>query len=692
MDPRRRIDELSRQLLHHQSLYYVKARPEISDREYDRLLEELLQWEKRFPELAWENSPSRRVGSDLDNSLLERPHTVEVLSLDKEYDPEGLKNWVAKMMDRFGQATEFSVEEKLDGASLVLYYRKGQLETALTRGDGFRGNDVTENLRTIATVPLIIPFERELAVRGEVFMLKSDFSTYNRGLDNRYTSPRNLAAGSLRQLKSSLVARVPLKFHGYEAHMESGFGPEASLFGPFLLDSDHVARMILLRELGFSGPGTMGFFSEDRSRRAAARDLLPGLVTGTLDKIGEFIESMRLERAGLDYEIDGLVVKINKIGLREELGSTSHHPRWAVAFKFDAPKESTTLLGVQIQVGRNGRVTPVAELEPVTLAGSVVSRATLHNQEYIDALELGIGDRVSVSRRGDVIPAVDEVLEKNRASSPVFRLPEACPFCSTTLVREGAHHFCPNRNCPERQCRSLIHFTARGQMDIESLGEKTIRLLYERGYVKRIPDIYRFDYQRLSEEPGFKEKKIEAICSGVKASMEQPFSRVLLALGIEGIGAAAIRLLLANGFSSMDAIITAAEAGDSDGFARIHGFGEVTARNLVAFFSNVENRHMIRDLSESGLRMISDPQPVASGNTLDGTVWVITGSFDRFVPRSKAADEIALRGGRVSASITSRTTHLLAGRSPGSKLARAREGNVEVVNEEEFLSMLRGEE
>ncbi|MDY0296381.1 MAG: NAD-dependent DNA ligase LigA [Acidobacteriota bacterium] len=689
MDIRRRMDELARLLRYHQHLYYVRARPEITDLEYDRLFNELLELETRYPQWASANSPTRRVGSDRDNSLAERAHTVEVLSLDKEYTAEKVVTWMNVLADRHGDSTGFVVEEKLDGASVVLYYRNKELFSALTRGDGRIGNDVTENVRTISSVPLVLESATDLVVRGEVFLHLDDFQAFNQTLENRYANPRNLAAGTLRQLKSSQAARVPLRFNGYEAWLNAGTVSWKPGNTPLQLATDHVARLAFLYSEGFRTRGHVAFFCRDDELRSQVADLLGDVTTGTFAAFPDFVEATRAQRRSLKYEIDGLVIKINQISLRESLGATAHHPRWALAFKFDAPEAETRLVGIQVQVGRNGRVTPVAELEPVTVGGSTISRATLHNQDYINTLELHIGDRVQISRRGDVIPAVEKVVEPAHGKGAVFRLPEQCPFCGTALIREGAHHFCPNRDCPERQRRALIHFTGRMQMDIESLGEKTIQLLYEQGLVRRLPDIYTFDTAQLAGIPGFKQRKIAAIQAGISASRSQPFSRVLAALGIEGIGETAIRLLLHNGYDSMEKIIATAASGDPQPFAAIHGFGEITAGILVEYFRDPDNLRMIRKLEACGLQMKTQAEPAPVNQDLQNTVWVITGSLNSFASRTQAADEIAGRGGQVASSVSGRTTHLLKGENPGSKLDKALELGIEIVDEDQFRRMLK---
>lgn len=676
MEPRKRMEVLAAELLRHQHLYYVLARPEISDAEFDRLLDELVQLEKRYPQYASPNSPSRRVGSDLDGSFPERPHAVPVLSLDKFYEARQAAQWLRKTADACGNEPGFTVEEKIDGASIVLYYERGELRHALTRGNGLTGNDVSDNVRTIGQVPLRIPEPGALAVRGEIYITREDFGRFNAGLTEKYANPRNLAAGSLRNLKSSLTARVPLNIFVYEGF----FAAPAR---------DHLEVLARLRDLGFRVNPRLGFFCDSEPRRRQAQALFPGSFCAPLAGVEDYLRRLGDARAGVPYDIDGLVLKLADLEMRQELGFTAHHPRWAMAYKFEAPQARSELLDVLVQVGRNGRVTPVALLRPVRLSGSTITRATLHNQDYIDMLELGVGDQVAISRRGDVIPAVEEVLEKSETDPSVYRLPELCPFCASRLVREGAHHFCRNGSCPERQKRALSYFCAKEQMDIESLGEKTIAFLYGKGWVRTIPDIYRFDYSRLQGEEGYKERKIERIRDGVEKSRERPFARVLAALGFEGLAAAVAAALIAHGFDDIDKIIAAAARGDWQAFAAVEGIGEVTARQLLDHFSSPANLELIARLRDAGLRFRADGPPVGRiGDSLAGQVWVITGSFENFNPRSLAADEIRRRGGRVAESVTARTSHLLAGANAGSKLAKAEKLKVRVVSEGEFQELL----
>ena len=676
MDIKIKIEEISAKLLKYQYHYYVLADPIISDNEYDRLFDQLLDIEKKYPELAQKNSPTKRVGSDLDNTFAEMEHSVSVLSLDKEYTGEGITKWVDKISAGSDMKAEYVVEEKLDGASIVLYYKKGILETALTRGDGVRGNVVTENVRTIGQIPLVLPEEIDIAVRGEIFIKKSEFEKFNKKFENKYSNPRNLAAGSLRNLKSSTVAGVPLNMFAYEGYYKNGKG--------------HVEILSDLRALNFPVNKNLALFSGNRSFLDQMKKNLPGITTGSVDKIFNYIKNRTKDRDKLDYDIDGLVIKVNGIALREELGETSHHPRWAIAYKFDSPVAETILEDIVIQVGRNGRVSPVAILTPVQIAGSIVARATLHNQEYIDILELGTGDRVSISKRGDIIPAVERVIEKDEKNPSIYKIRVDCPFCGTLFVKDGAHHFCKNTGCPERLRRSIVFFVAKGQMDIDTLGEKTIEFLLEKGFIKSIPDIYSFDQNKLLGEEGFKEKKIDNIKNSIEESKGNDFATVFTALGFEGIGKVAVSDLIKNGFDSFNKIKEAAETGDIELFSDIPGFGDITARFLIEHFSDKDKLKLIDDLAEAGLRMRAEErEKPEEEQVFAGYIWVITGSFENYNPRSIAAEEIEKRGGKVTNTVTSKTTHLLAGPGAGSKLDKAEKLKIKIINEKEFTNMLK---
>ncbi|MFW6388169.1 MAG: NAD-dependent DNA ligase LigA [bacterium] len=569
-------------------------------------------------------------------------------------------------------------EEKLDGVSIVLYYTQGGLSRAVTRGNGRVGNDVTANVRTIRSVPLRLRESVDVAVRGEVFLPISDFRRLNDRAETSYANPRNLAAGSLRRAKSVETAQVPLTFLAYE--------------GYFSREQPRTHRDILarLKSLGFRLNPELGLFSEDPGQIDSERARFPDAHIGSLEDLREFIDRETVERKSRDYEIDGLVLKLDSLARRELLGYTGHHPRWAIAYKFESPQGITRVRDIDVQVGRTGRVTPVARVEPVAIGGTTVSNVTLHNQAYVNALELGIGDLVSVSRRGDVIPAVEQVVEKNPDSSGPFSMPTHCPSCGNELLISGAHHFCVNYECPARMRGQLYFFVSRGQMDIDSLGSETLSLLIEKGMVRDIADIYEIDFSRLREFPGFGDKKIEALKTSIRNSLSRPYRTVLASLGIPEIGPKVVELLCDAGFHSIDDLFAVADAGDAEALVNIDGIGERTASVIIEELSRPSLRNLVARLRDHGLAFSETPQESRSDEAqpFAGQVWCVTGSFEHFKPRSRAAEQIKRRGGRVSSDVSGRTTHLLAGAAAGSKLTKARERGVEIVDESRFLEML----
>ncbi|MBE3131046.1 MAG: NAD-dependent DNA ligase LigA, partial [Acidobacteria bacterium] len=490
-------------------------------------------------------------------------------------------------------------------------------------------------------------------------------------------NPRNLAAGTLRRVKSREAAGVPLEIFIYEGFFEA---PRRS----------HTEILEEMEELGFRINPHVGFFS-DAPERKGTRERHPAWAVGRLDDIGGFIDAEKRGRGELDYEIDGIVVKVNEIPAREALGYTGHHPRWAVAFKFESPEGATTVKAIEAQVGRTGRITPVARVEPVRISGATISNVTLHNQEYIDMLELAVGDRVAVSRRGDVIPAVERVIEKNEADNTVWKLPPACPTCSAALEKLGAHHFCPNLSCPDQIRGRLNFFAARGQMDIEGLGPETIDVLLKNGLVNDIQDIYSFDPAKLLDLPGFGEKKAAAIREGIEKSKKRPFRMVFQSLGIPDIGQKATELLIDAGYADIDSLLALADAGDIAPLLEIHGIGERTAETLIQELRQPQVRNRIEGLRAAGLQMRELKERGERGfpPTFAGETWCVTGSFESFTPREKAMEEVAKRGGKVSASVTAKTTHLLVGENPGSKLEKASRLGTAIVTEKEFLARLQ---
>ncbi len=604
-------------------------------------------------------------------------HTIPVLSLDKAYDAGALQQWTERVVNNAGKPLSFVIEEKLDGISIVLYYKEGLLDRAVTRGNGFIGNDVTANARTIRTVPLRLNRPLDIAVRGEIILPLSEFDRINRALETPYANPRNLAGGTLRRIKSVDVAAVPLKMFAYEGY----YGTQPST---------HHQTLVELVTLGFTVNEHIGFFGDSHDF-SAVRSAFPLATFGGFARMADFVVAETAERRNRPFEMDGLVVKVDELQVREDLGFTGHHPRWAIAYKFEAPEAATTVRSIDVQVGRTGRITPVARVEPVTVSGARISNVTLHNQDFIDGLELSVGDSVSVSRRGDVIPAIERVLEKNEGSGPVWRMPEACPTCGTGLVREGAHHFCPNYACPDRRRGRLNFFVARGQMDIDNLGPETLDTLFNEGFITDITDIYTFDYDRLKGYPGFGDKKIALLKEGVERSRFRPFRTVLQSLGLPELGPKATELLLDAGYRSIDQLFEAAGKGDVESLIAIRGLGEKTARVILSELSDPEIRAQIGALRKAGLSFAEQEKKGPGPETaqiFNGQVWCVTGSFSYFKPRSTAMEEVKRRGGRAVSDLSGATTHLLAGSGAGGKLERARKLGVTVVDESQFLSMI----
>ena len=678
----RRIEELSNKLRSLQYEYYVKNRPSVSDLEYDRLFDELQFLEGEFPDLRRPDSPALRVGSDLSKELPEVEHTIPVLSLDKAYSHVEIIAWAEKTEKNAGLELSFIVEEKIDGVSIVLYYEEGILSRAVTRGNGYIGNDVTENVKTIGSVPLRLFEPVSAAVRGEIFLEKDRFQQINEHLQVRYANPRNLAAGTIRRYKSSEAAALPLKIFCYEGYFASRF-------------SSHLSVLERLKELGFR-VNPRGCYCSDYADPASVAEKHPSWFTGKLKDLPEFLQREEEERKGLPYEIDGLVVKVNELAARDSLGYTGHHPRWALAYKFEAPQGISTVKKIEIQVGRTGRITPVARIEPVRIGGSTVSNATLHNQEYIEILELSPGDAVAVSKRGDVIPAVERVVEKGRGRGPVWKMPGNCPSCGSALVPRGAHNFCPNRKgCPAQIKGRLLFFIGTGQMDIENLGPETVQVLIDRGMVQTVPDLYTADYDALEELPGFGRKKIDLIKKGIEESKGRPYRQVLYSLGLPELGPKVAELLIEAGFTDIDTLLETAEKGETAVFSAIRGIGEKTAETLIANITDPLIRGEIAELKRLGLRFSAEINGAAAESALPqvfaGQIWCVTGSFGHFSPRSKAMEEVKKRGGKVVSAVSGSTTHLLAGENPGSKLKKAADAGAEIVGEGEFMRLI-GEE
>ena len=674
------VHTLVEQLAAYQKAYYVDNRPLVSDLEYDRLFDRLVALEAKYPHLKRPDSPTQRVGSDLDSTLGEVTHSIPVLSLDKAYSDGQLLAWIEKTETKIGEDVGIVIEEKIDGISIVLYYEDGLLVRAVTRGNGTVGNDVTANVKTIASIPLRLPVAESLAVRGEIYLPKATFAKLNAEMEVPFANPRNLAAGTIRRTKSSEVAKVPLQIFVYEGFWEDVVHP------------DHLKILSTLASYGFRLNPNLGYFAKDASQaRQALREAGLSGFGGSFSDLASYIQEYTQKRSSLEYEIDGLVAKVNSVPARELLGYTGHHPRWALAYKFESPQAQTVVQSIDVQVGRTGRVTPVARVVPVQVAGSTISNITLHNQDYINMLELGIGDTVEISRRGDVIPAVERVIEKNEASEGLYTMPSRCPVCNSTLTIRGAHTFCPNNECPAQVRGRIEFFIGKEGMDIENFGPETASVLIESGYLKDVDDIYRIDYRKaLSNQAGFGEKKIRLIEQGVQKSKAQPFCRVLVALGIPELGKKGAEILLASGITSMEALLDIAKRKDIERLTSIKQIGEKSAALYIEALSDPLMQQRIARLASLGLSMEEKEDRMQKlDDSFSGQVWCVTGSFEHFNPRSLAMDEVTKRGGRTVGTVTGKTTHLLAGSGGGSKLEAARSLGVTVVDEQTFLNMLK---
>ncbi len=674
---REEIRNISERLREYQKQYYQDSKSVVSDKEYDALTDRLIVLETSYPQLKLPTSPTARVGSDLVSTFNEVEHTTPMLSLDKVYTSEGIVEWMNKSRQKSDRPLSFTIEEKIDGVSLVLYYQNGKLDKAVTRGNGYVGNDVTANAKTITTIPLILTQPISIAVRGEVFLEKDDFLRLNNTLDVPFANPRNLASGTLRRINSRETARVPLKMYVYDAYFPLSTPPYPT----------QGQMLSYLTSLGFPVNPTLLIVS-DSSRKIEGCEFTE---QGNFSQIDEYLHNTFKKRESLNHEIDGLVIKVNELDMREALGYTNHHPKWAIAYKFDSPLGQTIVTSIDIQVGRTGRITPVARVVPVLVAGSTISNITLHNQDYINLLELALNDTVTISKRGDVIPAIEKVVEKNIVGNTTFILPHSCSVCGTTLVQNGAHLFCPNYDCKDQVIGRISFFVGRDNMDIESFGPETVATLFHAGLLNDIPDIYTLDYYTLIGTAGFGEKKVESLIKGVQKSKEKPYKVVLLSLGLPDIGKKGVELIINSGCSSIDILLNYVAQDNRESLLAVKGLGEKTVNALFNALKEEHMQHMINELKKSGLQFEEEIHEIGDIPQLfNGQTWVITGSFTAFAPRSLAADELEKRGAKVTSSISKSTSSLLAGENGGSKIEKAQSLGIPIINEDEFLEMLKG--
>jgi len=660
--------ELRRQISHHDRLYYEKAKPEISDRDYDALYRELVELERAHPELITPDSPTQRVGGRPQSAFAQVRHLVPMQSLDNTYSEEEVGDFLDRLHRLLpDESIPLSIEPKVDGVAIALLYEGGRLVRASTRGDGTTGDEVTRNIRTIPSIPSVLFGETPdiLEVRGEIYLPKETFLRINAERDEQglpvFANPRNTAAGSLKQLDPSLVAERGLSGVFY------GFGA--------LEPREKV-------------PATQRDFVE--ALRGWGLPTNPKIWTATnADEVMAAIRELGEIRHGFPFETDGAVIKVDQVDLHDRLGSTSKAPRWAIAYKYEPEQARTRLRDITIQVGRSGVLTPVAELEPVFVAGSTVSRATLHNEEEIIRKDLRIGDWVLVEKAGDVIPAVAAVLTAERdGTEKSFLMPTHCPVCGAAVTRtEGEVAVrCANPGCAAQVRRRIEYFASRSAMDIAGLGEASVAQLTEAGLLQDVADLYTISKEQLLPLERMGEKSVENLLSSIAASRNQPLWRLLTALGIPHVGVRAARTL-SSSFGTLERL---AEASEEDLIA-LEEIGEIMARAIHAWFREPGVLGLIGKLRVAGLNFGErDPQNttrVAKGK-FHGTTWVLTGTLS--IPRDEAAELIRAQGGQVSGSVSAKTTYLLAGEEAGSKLQKAQKLGVTIMNEEAFRKLIDG--
>ena len=665
MDEKQRIEQLRQQLHEHNYRYYVLNQPVISDQEFDLLMHELQDLESRHPEMADPNSPTQRVGSDLQDGFRQVTHKYPMLSLSNTYSEQDIREWYESVKKGLAyEDFEVCCEMKYDGLSISLTYVDGQLTQAVTRGDGVHGDDVTQNVKTIRSIPLVLPgtgYPKEFEIRGEILMPWKSFERLNAEREAAeeplFANPRNAASGTLKSLDSRVVASRQLDAYLYY------------LLGEELPAEGHYENLEVARLWGFK-------ISEGMKKVHSVEEIL------------DFISYWDTERKNLPVATDGIVLKVNSLRQQRALGFTAKSPRWAIAYKFKAERVCTELLEVTYQVGRTGAVTPVANMSPVQLAGTTVRRATLNNEDFIRSFDLHLGDHVYVEKGGEIIPKIVGV---NLDQRPIIAQPvqfiKRCPECGTPLVRyEGeAAWYCPNdTGCPPQIKGRIEHFIARRAMNIDSLGPETVDEYFRRGLIKNVADLYDIDVQQINGD-GSRTKSAQRIVNGIQKSKEIPFERVVFALGIRFVGETSARLL-ARHFKSMDALMAAR----LEELQEVEGIGEVMAKSIMAFFHDEKNLQIVERLRGYGLQFaLSAEQTVAKSDRLAGQSVVISGVFQHH-SRDEYKLIIEQNGGKNVGSISGKTSFILAGDNMGpSKLQKAEKLGIHIVGEEEFLEMIQ---
>lgn len=653
---KQRAEQLRRELNHHIYRYYVENENDIEDYEYDMLMRELDSIEKEYPELLAPDSPTHRVGGQADGQFEKVVHTVRMESLQDAFSHGEVEDFDRRVHESFLDVT-YVVEPKIDGLSVSLEYTNGVFTRGSTRGDGIEGEDITANLRTVKSIPLRLktdlPF---IEVRGEVYMPREVFfeivEKQELNGEKPFKNPRNAAAGSLRQKNPKITAERKLDIFVFNIQQIDG----AEITG-------HYQSLEYLKELGFK---TVPFFRKFNNIKDAL---------GEIERIGDI-------RYTLPFDIDGAVVKVDSFAQRETIGSTAKFPRWAIAYKYPPEEKETTLVDIEINVGRTGVLTPTAVFEPVLVAGSTVSRATLHNEDFIKEKGIRIGDTVIIRKAGDIIPEVLSVV-KHCDNSSDYEMPKFCPSCGSRVFREEGEAAirCDNPDCPAQLLRVLIHFCSRDAMDIEGLGDAVLETFLKVGLIGKISDIYQLDYEKIAALDGMGQKSADNLKKAVEKSKENDLPKLLFAFGIRHIGQKASKLL-SDHFLTLDNIISATK----EEILNIDGFGEIMADSVVEFFSLEQTKQMIEELKNFGLNMES--QREIKDNRFEGMTFVLTGTLTNFT-RNDAQEIIESYGGKSASSVSKKTTYVLAGEASGSKLQKATDLGVTIINEEQFAEMIK---
>lgn len=668
------IVKLRQVLRFHEYRYYVMNEPLVADFEYDQLYKLLERTEKAHPEWITSDSPTQRVGSSLNEGFVTVQHLVPMLSLDNSYNAEDLTDFDRKARELSGlDSLVYCIEPKFDGASISLIYENDQLVRATTRGDGVEGEDVTTNIKQIRSIPLSAGFSaygiKQIEIRGEVIMSKDSFTKYNKMLEAQglapLANPRNAASGSLRMKDPKDVAERGLDaflYHvSYFTRDEKNSGHNDPL-------ATHSGSLKLLWDLGFRSP--------EKEKK----------VVKGIQPVIDYCLDFETGRDNLPYEIDGMVVKVDDIVLQDKLGMTSHHPRWAIAFKFKARQATTKLRAVEFQVGRTGAVTPVAKLDPVYLGGVTVSSISVHNEDYIKEKNLKIGDTVLIERAGDVIPQIVKSLTELRdGSEHAIHFPKHCPVCKSELFKEETEAVwrCINIECEAQVVEKMIHFVSKDAMDIKNFGEANVRKFYELGLLKDIPGIYQLDYEAIGKLEGFGKKSLDNLTTAIEASKQQPLNRLIYALGIRFVGETTAKTL-ANAVEHIFDFTTKTE----EDLLALEDVGVKVAKSIAQFFHNQQNIEMLHQLEKLGLQLKNEKKESTGNTTLHGQTFLFTGTLSK-LKRSEAEALAEQNGGQIVSGVSSKLNYLVVGEDAGSKLEKAKKINtIKIITEDEFLSLI----